>query len=90
MSWRDRQTSEARSVTAPLTLVISAFATVRNIHNTWTPALKRKKEVGESVLIYVDLAQGHRALGGSAIAQVFDQSGNEAPDLRDGKILGMK
>ena len=87
MSWRDRPTLEAREVTAPLSLVVSAFGTVRNMFNTWTPQLRRPEEpgIGETVLLLVDLAEGCRALGGSALAQVFGQVGNESPDLRNGR-----
>jgi phosphoribosylformylglycinamidine synthase len=82
-SWKDQQSGEAKSVTAPMTVVISAFAPVANVRNTWTPTLRRPEEVGETSLMYVDLAQGHKALGGSALAQTFGQLGNEAPDVRD-------
>ena len=85
MSWKDSETSTAREVTAPLSLVISAFSTVRNIKNTWTPQLRRVEEVGETALLLVNLAGDHKALGGSALAQVFGQIGDEVPDLRDGK-----
>ncbi len=87
MSWRDQQSKEAREVVSPLSLVISAFSKVRNIMKTWTPQLRRPEEdgIGETVLWYVDLAEGHKALGGSALAQVFGQVGNETPDVRNGK-----
>lgn len=74
---------EDKEVTAPLSLVITAFAPVNNIASVWTPALRTPNEVGETVLMYVDLAAGKRALGGSALAQVFQQIGDEAPDVRD-------
>ncbi|KAH8654134.1 putative Phosphoribosylformylglycinamidine synthase [Tricladium varicosporioides] len=82
-SWKDQETKQAKSVTAPMTVVISAFAPVENIRSTWTPTLRRYEDVGETVLMYVDLAEGHRALGGSALAQAFGQLGDEAPDVRD-------
>ena len=87
MNWRDQQSQEAREVVAPLSLVISAFSVVRNIINTWTPQLRRPEEngIGETVLLVVDLAEGHKALGGSALAQVFGKVGNETPDVRNGK-----
>jgi phosphoribosylformylglycinamidine synthase len=72
-----------KEVTAPISCVITAFSTVNNISSTWTPALRRPEEVGETVLMFVDLANGKKAMGGSAIAQVFGQVGNEAPDVRD-------
>jgi phosphoribosylformylglycinamidine synthase len=82
-SWKDQASGEARAVIAPMTVVISAFAPVANVRNTWTPALRRLEEVGETILIYVDLAEGKQALGGSALAQAFGQLGDEAPDVRD-------
>ena len=87
MNWRDQQSQETREVVAPLSLVISAFSVVRNIIKTWTPQLRRPEEsgIGETVLLVVDLAEGHRALGGSALAQVFGQVGDETPDVRNGK-----
>lgn len=83
MKWKDPNTNENKEVTAPLSLNISAFAPVQNIWKTWTPTLRRVEDVGETVLMFVDLAQGRKALGGSAVAQVFKQVGNECPDIRD-------
>ena len=87
--WTDPHTNKATEVTAPLSLVVTAVAPVANIRNTWTPALRRDEEegVGETVVLMVDLAMGHRAMGGSAIAQVFGQIGNEAPDVRDEGLI---
>ncbi|KAG9236710.1 CobB/CobQ-like glutamine amidotransferase domain-containing protein [Amylocarpus encephaloides] len=85
-SWKDKS-GETKAVTAPMTVVISAFAPVANVRSTWTPALRRTEDVGESILMYVDLAQGHKALGGSALAQAFGQLGHEAPDVRDTDLI---
>lgn len=85
--WKDRESGEAKSVTAPMTVVISAFAPVANIRDTWTPALRRLEDVGETILMYVDLAKGHKSLGGSALAQAFGQLGNDAPDVRDADMI---
>ncbi|KAL9033188.1 MAG: hypothetical protein Q9180_006081 [Flavoplaca navasiana] len=89
MNWKDEASSEAREVTAPISLVVSAFTTVRNIHNTWTPTLRKIEEagIGETVLLLVDLAEGHKAIGGSALAQTFKQIGNECPDVRNNQLL---
>lgn len=89
MRWTDSKTGGVREVTAPLSLVITAFAPVGNTRNTWTPALRRPGEegVGESVLLHVDLANGMKAMGGSALAQVFGQIGTEAPDIRNVQLL---
>lgn len=83
MKWKDQQTSENKEVTAPLSLIISAFAPVQNIRKTWTPQLRRFDEVGESILFFVDLGVGRKALGGSALAQVFKQVGDVCPDIHD-------
>jgi len=87
--WTDPETKKAIEVTAPLSLVVTAVAPVANIRNTWTPALRRDEEegVGETVLLMVDLAMGHKAMGGSAVAQVFGQLGDEAPDVRNKDLI---
>ncbi|EMC93912.1 hypothetical protein BAUCODRAFT_36364 [Baudoinia panamericana UAMH 10762] len=78
---------EDKEVTAPLSLVITAFAPVNDIGSTWTPTLRRPEEVGDTLLMFVDLAEGKKALGGSALAQVFGQVGNQAPDVRDVELI---
>ncbi|MDE1942247.1 MAG: phosphoribosylformylglycinamidine synthase [Betaproteobacteria bacterium] len=67
------------SVTAPLTLVISAFARCQSIRRTLTPELQWVDEGSE--LILVDLGRGKNRLGASSLAQVYGQVGSEAPDL---------
>ncbi|XP_021739143.1 probable phosphoribosylformylglycinamidine synthase, chloroplastic/mitochondrial [Chenopodium quinoa] len=66
-------------VKAPGNLVISAYVTTPDITKTVTPDLKLK----DGNLIHVDLAKGKRRLGGSALAQAFDQIGSASPDLDD-------
>ncbi|KAK0627281.1 CobB/CobQ-like glutamine amidotransferase domain-containing protein [Immersiella caudata] len=84
-SWKE---GEARkSVTAPVSVVISAFTLVEDIRRTWTPQLRRAEEVGETILLFVDLAKGHKAMGGSAFAQSLGAIGDEAPDVRDVDLL---
>lgn len=82
-SWKDKDTKETKSVTAPMSVVITAVTLVDDVRNTWTPQLRRTEEVGETVLMFVDLAEGFKAMGGSALAQAFGQVGNEAPDVRN-------
>ena len=72
---------EERSVTAPLSLIVSAFAPVQDVRACWTPQLRTDR--GETRLLLVDLGRGRNRLGGSALAQVFGGIGNEAPDLDD-------
>lgn len=87
-SWRDQASGEAKEVTAPLSLIVSAFAAVADIKHTWTPTLRRLEDVGETVLLFVDLAEGRKALGGSALAQVFGgQIGDSAPDLHNCQLM---
>lgn len=78
---------EDKEVTAPLSLIITAFAPVIDIRNTWTPAMRRSEEVGETLLMFIDLAGGRKALGGSALAQVFGQVGNQTPDVHDADFI---
>lgn len=89
MNWKDIKSGEAKTVISPLSLVVTAFGKVKNTRNTWTPALKRSGEdgVGDTILLMVNLAEGRRAMGGSALAQVFGQVGNEAPDVRNVQLL---
>ncbi|XP_072965715.1 probable phosphoribosylformylglycinamidine synthase, chloroplastic/mitochondrial [Typha angustifolia] len=67
-------------VKAPGNLVISAYVTCPDITLTVTPDLKLGSD---GVLLHIDLAKGKRRLGGSALAQAFDQVGNDCPDLDD-------
>ena len=52
---------------------------------TLTPLLEM--DSGETVLLLIDLAGGRRRLGGSALAQVYGQLGNDPPDLDDPDLL---
>jgi len=80
--WQDRGIN--KSVTAPLSVIISAFAPVRDIRHTLTPQL-RTEEGG--VLLLLDLGRGQNRLGGSALAQVYGQVGEVAPDLDEPALL---
>ena len=87
MKWTDQTLNKANNIAAPLSVVISAFAPVSHIAKTWTPTLRRLEDVGETVLLLVDLSEGRKALGGSALAQVFNQVGDTAPDVHDAGII---
>ncbi|TYJ57078.1 phosphoribosylformylglycinamidine synthase [Cryptococcus floricola] len=80
MKWAGEK-GEKKEVTAPLSLIVTAFAPVEDVSKTWTPVLRSDK--GETVLVFIDLARGKQRLGGSAVAQVFKQLGHEAPDVED-------
>ncbi|MEI8243433.1 MAG: phosphoribosylformylglycinamidine synthase [bacterium] len=76
--WQDDAGTSHRQ-TAPLSLIVSAFAPVNDVRRTLTPDLKPD----ESLLLLVDLGLGKNRLGGSALAQVYNQVGDQAPDLDD-------
>ena len=78
-TWRDGERSH--EVRAPLSLVVSAFAPCEDLRGTWTPELALDR--GDTELLLLDLANGRTRLGGSILAQVFCETGHEAPDLAD-------
>ncbi|MBK7134686.1 MAG: phosphoribosylformylglycinamidine synthase [Rhodocyclales bacterium] len=67
-----------KQVTAPLSLIISAFATCADVRRTLTPQLRT--DCGDTDLVLVDLGQGKHRLGGSAFAQAYNAMGEHAPD----------
>jgi phosphoribosylformylglycinamidine synthase len=71
---------EARQVTAPVSLIVSAAAPVNDVRKALTPQLSPSVD---TVLILIDLGAGRQRLGGSMLAQVCSQFGNDAPDLDD-------
>ncbi len=76
-----------KEVIAPLSLIVSAFAPVPDVTKTLTPQLRT--DCGETELILIDLGNGKNRLSGSALAQVYKQTGSEAPDLDDPHRLKM-
>lgn len=86
MSMKWREGAQQKEVSAPLSLIITAFAPVKDIRRTWTPQLRT--DVGEpTALIFFDLAGGKTRLGGSALAQVFKEVGTRAPDVEDPMVV---
>jgi len=77
---------EDKTMTAPLSLVITAFAPVADIGLTLTPQLRCVPDE-DSALILIDLGAGKNRLGGSVLAQVYNQLGNESPDLDNASLL---
>ncbi|MGH6610503.1 MAG: phosphoribosylformylglycinamidine synthase [Burkholderiaceae bacterium] len=76
--WRDGDVDKA--VIAPVSLIASAAAPVDDVRRSLTPQLVADTN---TVLILVDLGFGRNRLGGSILAQVIGQVGNECPDLDD-------
>ncbi len=81
--WQDA--GEDRSVTSPLSLIVSGFAPVTDIRQTLTPQLRLDK--GETDLILVDLGRGQNRMGASILAQVYEQLGRQVPDVDDAEDL---
>ncbi|SHK46260.1 phosphoribosylformylglycinamidine synthase [Halomonas caseinilytica] len=81
----DKGEREEKSVTAPLSLITTGFAPVTDALRTLTPEINLEQD--ESDLILVDLGGGRNRLGGSALAQVYGQVGDECPDLDDPEDL---
>ncbi|HVY30146.1 MAG TPA: phosphoribosylformylglycinamidine synthase [Polyangiaceae bacterium] len=80
-----RENGEQRSVTAPLSLIVSAFAPVTDVRRALTPELSRDE--GPTELLLVDLGRGKNRLGGSALLQVHGSVGEAPPDLDDPALL---
>ncbi|KAJ2609433.1 phosphoribosylformylglycinamidine synthase [Coemansia sp. RSA 1365] len=71
-------------VTAPVSLIVTAFAAVRDTRATLTPQLLQESG---SRLLFVDLAAGQHRMGGSALAQVFSRLGDVVPDVESPRTL---
>jgi len=92
--WRDEGRDEGggdmaagaeRSVVAPVSLIVSAFAPVADARRTLTPELRR--DCGETRLVHIALNGARRRLGGSIFAQVHGELGADCPDLDDPQRL---
>lgn len=79
--WQDD--GRTKQVVAPVSLIVSAFASVADVRGTRTPELARE----DSALILVDLGRGQNRMAGSVLAQTLQQFGEVVPDLDDPKLL---
>jgi phosphoribosylformylglycinamidine synthase len=75
--WKDGDTS--KKVTSPVSLIISAFATLADVRGTLTPQLNRDE--ADTTLILIDLGRGQKRMGGSILAQTLQLEGGAVPDL---------
>ena len=82
-AWTDG--TESKSVTAPTSLVVSAFSPVPDVLRGVTPQLREVD--GDTRLLLVDLGEGANRLGGSALAQVHEQLGDAVPDIDNPQLL---
>jgi phosphoribosylformylglycinamidine synthase len=84
-TWRDGE--QDKSVTSPMSLIVSAFAPVADVRKTLTPWLRRDK--GDTVLMLIDTAQGRNRLGGSVFAQVYGGLEQDAPDISPDRLVAL-
>jgi len=73
------QDGDEHSVTSPMSLVVTGFAPVKDVRKTLTPQLRT--DCGETELFLIDLGLGKNRVGGSCLAQVFNQLGTDTPDV---------
>ena len=78
--WND---GDDKQVTAPVSLIITAFASIADVRASLTPQL----QPGDTSLILVDLGQGQHRMAGSILAQTLSQFGDKVPDLDDPALL---
>jgi phosphoribosylformylglycinamidine synthase len=74
---------DGKKVTAPVSLIVTAFATLGDVRGTLTPQL----QAGDTTLIAIDLGNGRMRLGGSMLAQVLGKFGHDVPDLDEPQRL---
>jgi phosphoribosylformylglycinamidine synthase len=72
-------------VSSPVSLIVSAFATLADVRGTLTPQLDASEP--DSTLVLIDLGRGRKRMGGSMLAQTLGQSGDTVPDLDDPQDL---
>ena len=80
-----QENGEDKSVTSPMSLIITAFGAVEDIRKTVTPQLRT--DLGDTRIVAIDLSKGKNRLGGSCLAQVYKQLGNETPDVDSPEVL---
>ena len=84
------EAGEKKAVTAPISLVVTAFAPTVDARRTLTPQLRACPETGslaDTELVLIDLGAGRNRMGGSALAQVYGAVGDQAPDIDDAASL---
>ena len=75
--WREGEATH--KVTSPVSLIVSAFASIADVRGTLTPQLNASEE--DTTLVLVDLGRGQHRMAGSILGQVLGQAGDTVPDL---------
>ena len=83
--WNDVENGIEQKVVSPLSLVVSAFAAVGDVSKTVTPVLEKIDTPTDLWLI--DLGDDQNRMGGSVLAQVYNQIGSQAPDLDNATLI---
>ena len=81
-TWTDSKANTIKQV-SPLSLMVTGFSTVEDVRKTLTPDIKK----ADSTLLLFDLGMGKNRLGGSTLAQCFNQFGETVPNLDDPEIF---
>ncbi len=85
--WQD-EGGATQKVTSPVSLIVSAFASLADVRGTLTPQLDREQD---TTLVLIDLGKGRHRLAGSVLAQALGQAGcpvtDGVPDLDEAQDL---
>ncbi|MDQ8001827.1 MAG: phosphoribosylformylglycinamidine synthase [Pseudomonadota bacterium] len=76
---------EKKKVISPVSLIVTAFASLDDVRGTLTPQLDATTD--DTTLVLVDLGRGQHRMGGSILAQTLNQTGDRVPDLDDPQLL---
>ncbi len=79
MQTKWKQQNEIKTVTSPLSVVITACSPVKDIRKTITPELNTT--IKDTKLLLIDLGAGNNRLGASSLAQVYNQIFDQVPDI---------
>ena len=85
-TWEDK--GQNKTVTSPLSLIITAIAPVIDVRNILTPQLQTELRGVKTELLLIDLGGGANSLGGSCLAQTYNLLGQQPPDVDDPILLG--
>ena len=80
----EAQSEEQYTVASPVSLIVTGFAPVTDVRKTLTPVLKR---IDDDQLLLIDLGEGLNRLGGSCLAQVYNVTGEDTPDVNNALLL---
>ncbi|AFZ83621.1 phosphoribosylformylglycinamidine synthase [Candidatus Kinetoplastibacterium blastocrithidii TCC012E] len=72
-----------KQVVSPISLIVTAFANISDVRKSLTPQLRNDVD---SLLMFIDLGDFKNRMGGSIFAQVYDQIGNDSPDISPDKL----